>query len=215
MQAEPMRKASQSANPSEHFMLLEGETLEAQSSGYRYRWDLSMDIHSRLAGFPHSSTRATNWRPTTNFVPSTRWQYTTRASDLTPSSGAVTSTCFPGAQSNSVWQCAFHIGQWVLASSTCSLSVPYSDAGRVASEYKDRGSLVSQSYFSGKTNNASKQPPLVATVRQHQESRKSKLRSWTNGPAYRRVLGTSEAESAPSHEGTLYVRFQERSLRRW
>src|SRR6266851_6752825 len=80
---------------------------------------------------------------------------------------------------------------------------------------KDRGSLVSQSYFSGKTNNASKQPPLVATVRQHQESRKSKLRSWTNGPAYRRVLGASEAESAPSHEGTLYVRFQERSLRRW
>ena len=33
-----MRKASQSANPNEHFMLLEGETLEAWSSGHRYRW---------------------------------------------------------------------------------------------------------------------------------------------------------------------------------
>src|SRR5258708_14503864 len=55
-----------------------------------------------------------------------------------------------------------------------------SDAGQVASEYKDRGSLVSQSYFSGKTNNASKQPPLAATARQHQESRNSKLRSWSN-----------------------------------
>jgi len=55
-----MRKASQSANPSEHFMLLEGETLEAWSSGHRYRWDSSMDIHLRLAGSPHFSTRTTN-----------------------------------------------------------------------------------------------------------------------------------------------------------
>jgi len=101
-QAEPMRKASQSANPSEHFMLLEGESLEAWSSGHRYRWDFSMDIHARPAGFPQSSTRTTSWRPTTNFVLSTRWQYTTRASDLTPPSTAVTSTCFPGAQINSV-----------------------------------------------------------------------------------------------------------------
>ncbi len=43
-----MRKASQSANPSEHFMLLEGETLEAWISGHRYRWDFSMDTHSQL-----------------------------------------------------------------------------------------------------------------------------------------------------------------------
>ncbi len=37
-----MRKASQSANPSEHFMLLEGETLEAWSSGHAgiSRWIL-------------------------------------------------------------------------------------------------------------------------------------------------------------------------------
>jgi len=58
--AEPMRKASQSANLSEHFMLLGGETLEAWSSGHRYRWDSAMDIHLRLAGSPHFSTRTTN-----------------------------------------------------------------------------------------------------------------------------------------------------------
>ncbi len=55
-----MRKASQSANLSEHFMLLGGETLEAWSSGHRYRWDSAMDIHLRLAGSPHFSTRTTN-----------------------------------------------------------------------------------------------------------------------------------------------------------
>jgi hypothetical protein len=102
MRGEPTRQASQPANHSKHFTLLEGETLEAWNSERRYRWDFSIDTHSRLAGFPHSSTRTTSWRPTTNFVLSTRWQYTTRASDLTPTSGAVTSTCFPGAQVNSV-----------------------------------------------------------------------------------------------------------------
>jgi len=55
-----MRKASQSANPSEHFMLLEAETPEAWDSRYGYRWDFSMDTHSRLAGFPQSSTRTTS-----------------------------------------------------------------------------------------------------------------------------------------------------------
>ena len=54
-----------------------------------------------------------------------------------------------------------------------------------------------------------------ATVRQHRESRKSKRRPWTNGPAYCRVLEASEAESAPRDEGTLYVRSRETSLCRW
>src|SRR2546428_12136400 len=39
---------------------------------------------------------------------------------------------------------------------------------------KDRGSLISQFCFSGKTNSASKQPPSVATVRRSEERRVGK-----------------------------------------
>ncbi len=39
-----------------------------------YRRDFSMGTQLLLAGFPHSSTRTTSWRPTANFVLSVRWQ---------------------------------------------------------------------------------------------------------------------------------------------
>src|SRR5947208_10967015 len=34
----------------------------------------SPSTHAWLVGFPHSSTRTTNWRPTANFVLSSCWQ---------------------------------------------------------------------------------------------------------------------------------------------
>ena len=50
------------------------EGREGCNSGYRYQRDLSTGADSWLAGFPHSATRTTSWRPTANFLFSSGWQ---------------------------------------------------------------------------------------------------------------------------------------------